>query len=57
MPIDTEPVVVKDKLICLIEDCKHIEDSFRHLYEQVHWEQTELTIHLRNERFADFASS
>ena len=33
--IDKEPVVVKDKLVCLIEDCKNIKDSFRHLHERV----------------------
>ena len=35
MPIDKEPVVVKDKLVCLIEDCKNIKDSFRHLHNSV----------------------
>ena len=35
MPIDKEPVVVKDKLVCLVEDCKNIKDSFGDLKKSV----------------------
>ena len=31
----SEPVVVKDKLVCLVEYCKYVKDSFRHLHEQL----------------------
>ena len=33
--IDKEPVVVKDKLVCLVEDSKNIKDSFGNLQKLV----------------------
>ena len=41
MPIDKEPVVVKDKLVCLVEDSKNIKDSFGNLQKSVNWEQVD----------------